>query len=93
MSDQHRHQLEIKGYNELLAEHCELVDRMAEVEEMLIAMRIPELVRELEALGCTVTLRIEQTPTADREFVANLGGGWQIVRTPDAETPTEPLTQ
>jgi len=28
MSDQHRHQLELAGYNALLAEHCELVERM-----------------------------------------------------------------
>jgi hypothetical protein len=89
MSDQHRHTLELRGYNEMLAEHCELVDhvagfeqRLAAVEQMLADLRIPELVRELEALGCTVTLRIEPTPTANREFVADLGGGWQIVRTP-----------
>jgi len=85
MSDQHRHQLEIKGYNELLAEHCELVDRVAAIEQMLADLRIPELVRELEALGCTVVLRIEPTPTADLEFVADLGGGWQIVRTPSSQ--------
>jgi hypothetical protein len=87
MSQQHHHHLEIAGYNALLAEHCELVDRMTKLEEMLVAMRLPELARELEALGCTVTLRIEPTPTADREFVADLGGGWQIVRTPDPESP------
>jgi hypothetical protein len=84
MNEQHRHRLEITGYNELLAEHCELVDRVAAIEKLLADLRLPELVRELEALGCTVTRRIEPTPTADREFVADLGGGWQIVRT---ETP------
>ena len=35
MTKQHRHQLEIKGYNELLAEHCELVDRVARLEAQL----------------------------------------------------------
>lgn len=95
MTNQHRHQLEIRGYNELLAEHCELVDslagfeqRLVAIEQMLAGMRIPELMRELEALGCTVTLRIEPTPTADREFVADLGGGWQIVREPLRKAPT-----
>lgn len=91
MTDQHRHQLEIRGYNDLLAEHCELVDRLATieariaaVEQMLADMRIPELVRELEALGCTVTVSIEPI-RAQAEVMAELGGGWQIVRNQTAE--------
>jgi hypothetical protein len=85
MTDQHRHQLEIHGYNELLAEHCELVDRVAKIEEILVAIRIPELVADLAEMGFTVTLAITPTPKAPAEFVADLGGGWQIVRTPADE--------
>jgi hypothetical protein len=91
MSHKHPH-LEYEGYNALLDDHNDLAKRLAAAEEDLAAvkqlladLRLPELVRELEALGCTVTLRIEPTPTADREFVADLGGGWQIVRTPTAD--------
>jgi hypothetical protein len=96
MTDQHRHRLENAGYNDLLAEHCELVDRvagpterLAAVEHMLADLHIPELVRELESLGCTVTVRIEPI-RVQAEVMAELGGGWQIVRTPagDADGAT-----
>ena len=66
MSDQHRHQLEIKGYNELLAEHCELVDRLEAIEALLQRLHLPDLVAEIEAINCggsciiTVTLRLTQ---------------------------------
>jgi len=76
MSDQHRHTLEIDGYKALLAEHCELVDRLAAVEA-----RIDNMAAELRRLGCTVTV--------EREIVADLGHGWQIVRVPDSETLTQ----
>ena len=35
MTDQHRHYLELHGYNDLLAEHCELVDRVAALTERI----------------------------------------------------------
>jgi hypothetical protein len=41
MTDQHRHHLEIAGYNELLAEHCELVDRVATLEQRFATSERP----------------------------------------------------
>lgn len=72
MTDQHRHQLEIRGYNDLLAEHCELVDRLATIEA-----RIEQMAAELRRLGCTVNIT--------EEIVVDLGHGWQIVRNQTAE--------
>lgn len=76
MSDQHRHELEIRGYNELLAEHCELVDRVAAQQASIAALhlRIENLAAELRRLGCAVEVTTE--------IVVDLGHGWQIVRAP-----------
>jgi hypothetical protein len=71
MSDQHRHCLERDGYNALLAEHCELVDRVAVLME-----RVGNLEAELRRLGCQATLT--------QEIVIDMGHGWPIVRELDA---------
>jgi hypothetical protein len=72
MSDKPR--LERAGYNALLAEHCELVDRVAEQQVSIDAFerRIGNLEAELRRLGCTVNIT--------EEIVVDFGHGWQIVR-------------
>lgn len=67
MSDQHRHELEIRGYNDLLAEHCELVDRVA-----ALTARMEQMAAELRRLGCQTTIT--------QEIIVDLGHGWQIMR-------------
>lgn len=81
MTEQHRRQLEIKGYNELLAEHCELVDRLADQQASIDALhlRIENLAAKLRRLGCTVAISVK--------IVVDFGHGWQIVRTPESGTP------
>ena len=74
-----RHDLELNGYNALLADHCELNDRVAAIEALLQRLRLPELVAEIEALGCLVTIRIEKQRPAE-EIIVDLGHGWQIIR-------------
>jgi hypothetical protein len=79
----HHHQLAVLGEQLVVAGDLQVVvDRMAEIERMLEATRIPELVADLAEMGFTVTLAITPTPKAAAEIVADLGGGWQIVRTP-----------
>jgi hypothetical protein len=72
-SQAHRHQLELAGYNALLAEHCELVDRVAAIEQMLERLGLTQMaVDEMLLIG----------RRSRHEIVADLGNGWQIVRTP-----------
>jgi hypothetical protein len=51
MSDQHRHQLELAGYNALLAEHCELMDRLAALERRLTILERFWVVQAIEDLN------------------------------------------
>jgi hypothetical protein len=80
MTDQHRHHLELSGYNELLAEHCELVDHVAALEQ-----RINALASDLRRLGCTVNI--------EQEIVVDLGHSWQIVRSPKTGIPDAESSQ
>lgn len=82
MSDQHRHHLAIAGYNDLLAEHCELVDRVASQQISIDALtrRIENMAAELRRLGCTVNIT--------EEIVVDSGQVYRIVRAPASETLT-----
>ena len=81
MSDQHRHQLEIKGYNDLLAEHCEISDRVAALETAFEALnlRMENMGAELRALGCVVSINFVKERRPAKEIIADLGHGWQII--------------
>lgn len=68
MSD--RHGLELKGYNALLAEHCELVDRVAAQQQQIEALKLS--VSKLVAwIGESQRGRFESA----QELVADLSAG------------------
>lgn len=62
-----RHTLELEGYNALLADHCELTDRVARLEADVLT-----LVAGLRLLGCTVTIA--------EEIVEDYGHGVKLIR-------------
>lgn len=75
-SQAHRHQLELAGYNALLAEHCELVERVAKIEALI------------ERLGLTQMADDEMLMIGSRSgkgIVANLVPEFKLLRTETAD--------
>jgi hypothetical protein len=68
MTDQHRHHLEIRGYNELLAEHCALTERVAALEARINDASLPAPVP-----GLWIETS-EQLPPDDRNVLVFMNG-------------------
>ena len=73
-------QLKLNGYNALLADHCELVDLVAKLDQRTAAQDVR--IAQLEYLISEEIMLGLAKPHELREVVAELDHGWKIERQP-----------